>query len=142
MEGTTGMSLEARVRARLEKYRQDPEYQAEKLTLAVTEEISKVMLAKNVSRAELARRLGVSAARVTNILRGGTNVTLKTVAAVAVALECEFRLGFYEWTTVNAEEMRRWTERAPGRVEPWKSKEVATERPLSVVTTQSNEEAA
>jgi len=45
-----------------------------------------------VNRTELARRLGVSKARVTNLLGGSTNLTLRTLAAIAVALECDIDL--------------------------------------------------
>jgi transcriptional regulator with XRE-family HTH domain len=86
------MSLEGRVRERVEKKRQDPEYQAEKLSLAVTEEIARLMVEQEVSKADLARRLGVSKARVTHLLNGTPNMTLKTIAAASAALGTEVSL--------------------------------------------------
>ncbi len=86
------MSLEGRVRERLGKKRKDPQYQAERLSLEVTEELARLMTEQGVTKADLARRLGVSKARVTHLLNGTPNMTLKTIAAAAVALEAEVSL--------------------------------------------------
>ena len=90
------MTLEAKTRERLERYEHDPAYQAEKLSLAVTEEFARVMKEKGMSRKDLAERLGVSKARVSNILNGSPNLTLKTLAAVAVALDSKVHLELTE----------------------------------------------
>lgn len=50
-----------------------------------TERMCEFMEREGVSRAELARRLGVSKAHVTQVLRG-KNITLRTAAALAYAL--------------------------------------------------------
>jgi transcriptional regulator with XRE-family HTH domain len=42
-----------------------------------------------ISEAELARRLGVSRAYVTQLLGGKPNMTLATLAKIAIALDCE-----------------------------------------------------
>lgn len=91
------MTLESRVRQRLREKKRNPSYQAEKLSLAVTEEIAKAMAAKKVNKAELARRLGVSKARVTRLLNGSPNLTLKTLAYIGVALESEFEIDLRAW---------------------------------------------
>ncbi|MBO9710469.1 MAG: helix-turn-helix transcriptional regulator [Caulobacter sp.] len=63
------------------------EYVEEALIADVQFEISKLMRRNGISKAELARRLGVSAPYVTQILGNeGANLTLKTVARVFDAL--------------------------------------------------------
>jgi transcriptional regulator with XRE-family HTH domain len=61
-------------------------YQFAQLELAVTELLCELMEKNNVSRAELARRVGVKPPYVTRILRGQTNLTLKTVSDFFFAL--------------------------------------------------------
>jgi len=90
------MTLEAKTRERLERYKHDPAYQAEKLSLAVTEEFARVMKEKGMSKKDLAERLGVSKARVSNILNGSPNLTLKTLAAISVALDSQIHLEITE----------------------------------------------
>jgi transcriptional regulator with XRE-family HTH domain len=43
-----------------------------------------------ISRADLAARMGVSPGRVSQILGGGENLTLRTLAALATALDARF----------------------------------------------------
>lgn len=62
-------------------------YEQERLVLWATSALSEVMEESNVSKAELARRMGTSRANVTLLLAGGRNMTLRTFAEVA------FRLG-------------------------------------------------
>lgn len=93
------MTLESRVRARLNRKKKDPAYQAERLALAVTEEISRRMQEEGVTKAELARRLGVSKARITHLLNGSPNLTLRTIASVAVALGSEVDLRIRDWAS-------------------------------------------
>jgi plasmid maintenance system antidote protein VapI len=45
------------------------------------------MAEEDISRAELGRRMNVSAGRVSQILSGDENLTLKTLATVAAALD-------------------------------------------------------
>ena len=69
-----------------------PEYWAAGLEIEFTEELCRVMEERGISRAELARRAGTSAAYVTKVLRGSTNFTLATMAKLARALGMEVRL--------------------------------------------------
>lgn len=59
---------------------------------AFLEEVTKAICAsldeKGVKRAELARRLGVSRERVTQVLKG-RNITLRTLFDIAEALGCK-----------------------------------------------------
>jgi len=64
----------------------------ETLVADAGELIARLMESRGVNRAELARRLGKSRAWVTQMLNGRANLTLKTLAEVAWALEAEVQL--------------------------------------------------
>jgi len=66
----------------------DPEFVAEYLALELAEQVLARLEQLGLSRADLARRLGVSPAYITKILRGA-NVSLATVAKIAVALRAD-----------------------------------------------------
>jgi DNA-binding Xre family transcriptional regulator len=57
------------------------------LITELTNEINWHMREHGLSRAELAARMGVSPGRVSQILGGGENLTLRTLAALATALD-------------------------------------------------------
>jgi transcriptional regulator with XRE-family HTH domain len=59
------------------------------LILQVSLHIEKLMQNKNISRAELARRLGVNRAYITQLL-DGANLSLRKVADVLMALDASF----------------------------------------------------
>lgn len=59
----------------------------ERLILAATEEIVKIMDREGVTRADLARQMGVSRPCITRWLQGG-NLTLGTLADMGTALGC------------------------------------------------------
>lgn len=64
----------------------DRDVEVETLSLSLTDLISDAMQTAGISRAELARRIGVSPAHVTQTLSGQRNMTLKTVAEALYAL--------------------------------------------------------
>lgn len=74
--------------------RRATETQIDEETLALvtrlTNEISWYMRERGLSRAELAARMGVSPGRVSQILSGGENLTLRTLAALSTALDARF----------------------------------------------------
>jgi transcriptional regulator with XRE-family HTH domain len=74
--------------------RRATETQIDEETLALvtrlTNEISWYMRERGLSRAELASRMGVSPGRVSQILSGGENLTLRTLAALSTALDAHF----------------------------------------------------
>ena len=74
----------------------DPEFRRllaiEHLPFAATELIATRMAELNITKAELARRLNKSRAWVTQLLSGQTNMTLRTLADVAFALDTEVHL--------------------------------------------------
>jgi transcriptional regulator with XRE-family HTH domain len=70
----------------------EPEYWVEYLKLVFSEEIGRMMDERGVSQAELARRLGTSRAYVAKVLRSTTNLTLATMAKLALALDARVDL--------------------------------------------------
>lgn len=71
-------------RTLIEKLTDAPEdmrlYQQERAILEVTELLCELMEENNVSRAELARRLGKTKGYITQLLDGRTNMTLRTIS--------------------------------------------------------------
>lgn len=67
-------------------------FACEELRADVQLEIERALRAGEVSRAELARRLGCSQARVSQLLGDNANLTLETIARVFLALDrtCSF----------------------------------------------------
>lgn len=65
----------------------------EELAIAKAQElIASLMEGSDVSRADLARRLGQSKAHVTNLLSDGRNLTLRSLAKVCYHLGAELSL--------------------------------------------------
>jgi transcriptional regulator with XRE-family HTH domain len=60
------------------------------LVTQLTNEITFHMRERGITRADLAARMGVSPGRVSQILGGGENLTLRTLAALAGALDARF----------------------------------------------------
>jgi transcriptional regulator with XRE-family HTH domain len=64
----------------------------ERLILDATELIFQCMEEQNVSKAELARRVGRSRAYLTQLLSGSRNMTLRTLADLASAFDCRIEM--------------------------------------------------
>ncbi|MBI4537597.1 MAG: helix-turn-helix transcriptional regulator [candidate division NC10 bacterium] len=64
----------------------------EELILDVTERLSEALSCEGITKAELAKRLGKTKGFVSQILSGGRNLTLRTIADVADSLGCEIRI--------------------------------------------------
>ena len=62
------------------------------LVTQLTNEINWYMRERGLTRADLAARMGVSPGRVSQILSGGENLTLRTLAALSTALDARFDL--------------------------------------------------
>jgi len=62
------------------------------LVTQLMNEINWHMHERNLTRADLASRMGVSPGRVSQVLSGGENLTLRTLASIATALDAHFRL--------------------------------------------------
>lgn len=65
------------------------------LVRAFTDEVTWFMREHKVSRADLAASMGVSPGRVSQILSGDENLTLKTLSAVAAALGAELEVALH-----------------------------------------------
>lgn len=68
------------------------EYELARLPREMTTAITWYMKRRGISRRELARRLDVTPGRVSQILSGDENLTLRTLAAVCAALDAHFRV--------------------------------------------------
>ena len=62
------------------------------LVTQLTNEINWYMRERGLTRADLAARMGVSPGRVSQILSGGENLTLRTLAALSTALDSRFNV--------------------------------------------------
>ena len=69
-----------------QEYANDPEFIAEGLAIKVTEEMLECLEQKKLSQSWLAEKMGVSRAHVSRILNARPNMTLLTIAKIAVAL--------------------------------------------------------
>lgn len=74
----------------------DPEvrrtYEEELLVGEATETVAGMLVSAKITQRDLARRLGVSEGRVSQILSGGENLTLRSLAALGWALGLRFRV--------------------------------------------------
>ena len=68
------------------------EEELSQLVTQLTNEINWYMHARGLTRADLAGRMGVSPGRVSQVLSGGENLTLRTLAGLATALDARFSL--------------------------------------------------
>ena len=79
------MSLE-KYREFLKQVKTSPDYWHEAAVLEFTEDLQRRMEEQDVSRAELARRMGTSRAYITRLLGGDANFTLMTMVKLSMAV--------------------------------------------------------
>ena len=72
------------------------------LVTRLTNEIKWHMRELGLTRADLAARMGVSPGRVSQILGGGENLTLRTLAAISTALDARFEIELSAFKTDDA----------------------------------------
>ena len=72
--------------AKVKSVRNEKNIEVEYLLLTAQDLILSAMNEQEISKSELARRLGVSPANVTQLLSGDRNLTLKTLADIAYVL--------------------------------------------------------
>jgi len=70
------------------------EYRLERILIQLGEDICRLMGDQQISRAEVAERLGVSRAYVTKVLNGNPNLTIKTLLKLSDALGRELAIHF------------------------------------------------
>jgi len=82
------------------------------LVTQLTNEINWCLRERGLTRADLAARMGVSPGRVSQILGGGENLTLRTLAALSTALDARFDIAL---NVLKADDA--YTSRSPGSAE-------------------------
>src|SRR3954451_9949138 len=91
-----------------------------------TEDLCRLMEERDISRAELARRMGTSRAYVTKLMRGNVNFTLTTMVKLAMAVGGAVHVHISDQRAVT-----RWRDEEPGRKkrsgEPAKTKRAQVE---------------
>lgn len=95
------------------------------LITQLTNEINWHMRECGLTRADLAARMGVSPGRVSQILGGGENLTLRTLAALSTALDARFDV---ELTTLKADDS--FTSRDAADAAPSASRRAENHRPI------------
>lgn len=88
------MALIDRYKKLADKYKNDPEYLLEGLMIDVTEQIVRQMENNEMTRTQLAQKLGCSNAYITKLLNGSGNLTLKKLLEISVALNCSIDFAF------------------------------------------------
>jgi plasmid maintenance system antidote protein VapI len=82
-------------------------FEEEVLLGQVRSEIRKRLEEFNLPRRNLAQRLGVSEGRISQMLSGGENLTLKSLAGLAVALDARFHLTLQDLSQAEHEYEKR-----------------------------------
>ena len=102
----------------LEKYQRmfdeawsSPEAWMDGPVVEFTEDLCRLMKEKDISRAELAKRLGTSRAYVTKLLGGNANFTLATMVKLAFALD-----GAVHVHIADKQAVTRWHDEIPREV--------------------------
>jgi ribosome-binding protein aMBF1 (putative translation factor) len=86
------LGLRRRARPGRADYEDLLEKELARLTTQVTDEITWHIRTLGLSRVDLATRMGVSPGWVNRVLSGGENITLRTLAGLAAAVEARFEL--------------------------------------------------
>lgn len=89
-----------------------------RLARQVTTSVAGLLAEHQISRTQLAERMGVSAGRVSQILSGDENLTLRSLANIAQALEIEVQVHFVEPPMAGQSE-RDQTEVNGGPIRPY-----------------------
>lgn len=76
--------------------RKDGRLQIDAAKVEISEQIFQIMEEKDVTEAELARRLETSRAYVNKVLQGSTNFTIESLVKIGIALGCELKLELSE----------------------------------------------
>lgn len=77
-----------------EESMQDDDFQFEIKAQSLSVDLIQAVAEKGISQKQLAEKLGWSASRVSRVLHGGSNVTIRTLCEIASALGVEFDVIF------------------------------------------------
>lgn len=83
----------------------------EELILEATEALARALRTSGLTQSELAARLGKTKGFVSQILGGGKNLTLRTLADVAGALGCKVQIQLRAEKTVQPASASEWSQR-------------------------------
>ena len=75
------------------EFARDPDYIAEGLAIRIAEQAVRLMEEQGISRTKLASRMGVSKAYVTRLFNAPPNLTLRSLAQLALALGVKAQAG-------------------------------------------------
>ena len=92
-------------------WEREPDYMLADLAEDIGDQINALMNQEGVTRAQLAERIGHSAAYVTQLLGGASNFQLKTLIKLALALDAHVHVNFDRelgLADAAAERYRRW----------------------------------
>jgi transcriptional regulator with XRE-family HTH domain len=84
------MGLSVRVPSAQKDIEAQVDEELARLVTQLTNEITVHLREHGLTRAELASRMGVSPGRISQVLSGGENLTLRTLAALSTALDAQF----------------------------------------------------
>jgi len=113
----------ARVRGLLAKSRETLDYKIESARVDFIEEALGIMAQQGISKADLARHLGVSKPYVSKLLGGGENLTLESMVRLAETLGCSLsthltQAGFSpRWVDVSETTATRRIEAKPAKAD-------------------------
>lgn len=131
--------LQAKLNQRYSELLNDVRFHAEGLKFDFAEEVSKYLEEEGVTRAELARRMGTSAAWITKMLRTNWNMTMETMAKIAFALGMKVEPKFTPIRgiapRIEYHEEQCWVE-IPHEYNIEKPKEAPKEQPIEEVVFQ------
>lgn len=82
----------------IDDWQDDYEYIAYDIAYSITEKIGKIMKSKNIKNKDLAKRMNVDPSYITKLLSGYKNMTIETIAKVAVALNMKYTSDFIDET--------------------------------------------
>jgi len=86
------MGLSLRVSSAKKDIEAQVDEELSRLVTQLTNEITVHLAEHDLTRSELAGRMGVSPGRISQVLSGGENLTLRTLAALSTALDAQFDL--------------------------------------------------
>lgn len=76
---------------RCQEAKKSPYFKAAKAILDVLADVTRILHEKNMSKKDLAEKMDVTPAYITKIMRGNENLSMETIAKIAVALDCEIK---------------------------------------------------
>lgn len=99
------MNLEEEFAESLKTCRRSVEYVSEELFLDVTDQIVNGMKKAGVSRSGLAKRMGTQPSRITALLSGRENLTLKTLVKMCLSLDLKASIELFPFGAERARGM-------------------------------------